>query len=159
MGGVYLLLGSNLGDRMKNLSDARHSIGSVVRSSAVYATAAWGNTFQPDFLNQAVEIDGDRAPGDLLKRIAEIESSMGRQRIEKWGPRIIDIDIALYHDHVIHTNDLIVPHPEIQNRRFALEPLCELSPDMVHPVLMKTIRQLLEECKDPLPVTRLPHQH
>jgi len=155
-GDILLLLGSNLGNRLSNLKEARRQLGTVVASSSIYETAAWGNPNQGSFLNQVVEIDTDLSPEDLLKKIKDIEITMGRHRIEKWGPRIIDIDILFYNDTSINTPDLIIPHPEIQNRRFTLVPLLELT-NMVHPVLKKTIGQLLEECKDPLPVTRLPH--
>lgn len=155
-GGIYLLLGSNLGDRLNNLWKARTRTGSVLQSSPVFVTAAWGNLQQPQFYNQAVEIDSDLPPDVLLRHLLDIEAGMGRERTEKWGSRIIDIDILFYRDQIIDTKHLIVPHPEIQNRRFALEPMHEISPELVHPVLKKTIRQLLEECRDPLEVKRLP---
>lgn len=151
---MFLLLGSNLGDRLHNLEEAKRQLGKIVASSSVYETAAWGNINQGSFLNQVVEIESNQAPEDILKRIQDIEISMGRERLEKWGPRIIDIDILLDDDVVVNTPHLTIPHPEIQNRRFTLIPLFELT-NMVHPVLKKTISQLLEECKDPLPVTRL----
>jgi len=156
-GGIYLLLGSNLGDRLKNLSEARNRIGSVLQSSAIYATAAWGKTEQPDFFNQAIEIKSVLDPEALLQRILDLEIDMGRVRTEKWGPRTIDIDILFYGDIVIDTKDLTIPHPEIQNRKFALEPLAEIT-NMTHPIFKKTIRVLLDECTDAGKVTRLPHQ-
>jgi 2-amino-4-hydroxy-6-hydroxymethyldihydropteridine diphosphokinase len=107
-------------------------------------------------LNQVVEINTPLSPEDLLEKILYIELAMGRVRIEKWGPRLIDIDILSYRDKIINTPKLVIPHPEIQNRRFTLEPLCELAPKLK--ISGKTVEQLLKECKDPLPVTRLPHQ-
>jgi 2-amino-4-hydroxy-6-hydroxymethyldihydropteridine diphosphokinase len=154
---MFLLLGSNLGDRLANLDEAKRQLGNVVASSSVYETAAWGNTNQGSFLNQVVQIDSKLSPENLLKRIQDIETSMGRKRLEKWGPRLIDIDILFYGNQIINSDNLIVPHPEIQNRRFALTPLAEIAPSFLHPVLKKTISTLLKECKDPLPVTRLQH--
>src|SRR6185436_6651877 len=106
-GGIFLLLGSNLGDRLRNLSEARTKIGALVRSSSIYVTAAWGNTNQPDFLNQVIEIHTSLLPEDLLRSILDIEKAMGRKREEKWGSRTIDIDILLYKDIVLKTPDLI----------------------------------------------------
>ena len=152
---MFLLLGSNLGDRLANLDEAKRQLGNIVATSSVYETAAWGNTNQGSFLNQVVQINAKLYPEDLLKKIQDIEIGMGRRRVEKWGPRIIDIDILFYKDLVINTPDLVIPHPEIQNRRFTLVPLLELT-NMVHPVLKKTISELLDECNDLLPVTRWP---
>src|ERR1044071_8642758 len=148
---MFLLLGSNLGDRLANLDEAKRQLGNIVATSSVYETAAWGNTNQGSFLNQVVQINAKLYPEDLLKKIQDIEIGMGRRRVEKWGPRIIDIDILFYKDLVINTPDLVIPHPEIQNRRFTLIPLLELT-NMVHPVLKKTISELLDECNDLLPV-------
>lgn len=155
-GGIYLLLGSNLGDRLENLVDARSRMGAL-RSSHIYVTAAWGNEEQPEFLNQVIEIDTRLTPHELLQKVLETESEMGRVRTDKWGPRVIDIDILFYRDIILKSPDLVIPHPEIQNRRFTLVPLHDLT-NKVHPVLNKTIEELLEECKDPLEVKRLRHQ-
>jgi 2-amino-4-hydroxy-6-hydroxymethyldihydropteridine diphosphokinase len=155
-GGIYLLLGSNMGDRLHHLKEATDRLGDIVMSSSVYVTAAWGKKDQPDFYNQVIEVDSVLAPADLLKKIQKIEVDMGRKRIEKWGPRTIDIDILFYRNIIVSKDDLVIPHPEIQNRRFTLIPLRELT-NRIHPVLKKTISQLLEECKDPLQVTRLQH--
>jgi len=152
-GGIFLLLGSNLGDKLSNLEEAKNRIGSVIRSSSVYATGAWGKTEQPEFLNQVIEIKSHLSPQELLQKILDIEIAMGRVRIEKWGSRSIDIDILFYKNQVIDEANLKVPHPEIRNRRFTLEPLNELAPDLI--IQDKTVHQLLEECKDPLPVKRL----
>jgi len=149
--GVYLLLGSNLGEREKNLSDARDSIqhiGSLLAVSSIYQTEAWGQREQPDFLNQVVQIDFKKSPRELLLNILTIETNMGRVRTEKWGPRIIDIDILFLDDLIINEPDLIIPHPQLHLRRFTLLPLAELVPDLIHPVLHKSCAQLLEECTD-----------
>jgi len=156
-GGIYLLLGSNMDDRKSNLEEAKMQLGGVIASSSIYITAAWGNEKQPDFYNQVIKIDSRLSPQALLEDILKVEKNIGRVRLEKWGPRIIDIDILFYKADIINTSTLTIPHPEIQNRRFALTPLAELAPSLVHPVLKKTIVQLLEECKDPLPVKRLQH--
>jgi 2-amino-4-hydroxy-6-hydroxymethyldihydropteridine diphosphokinase len=152
--GIFLLLGSNLGDKLDNLKRAREHLGEVFRTSAVYETGAWGNTDQPDFLNQVIEIGSPLAPAALLEKVLRIEKELGRIRLERWGSRLIDIDILLYGNKIVESANLIVPHPELPNRRFALTPLAEIAPSFLHPVLRKTIAQLLEECKDPLPVTR-----
>lgn len=156
--GIYLLLGSNLGDRLKNLSDAKAGIGSVIKESPIYITAAWGKEDQPEFYNQAIQVQTRLSPEELLRKVLAIESEMGRIRKERWGERLIDIDILFYNDAVIDKDFLRVPHPEIQNRRFALAPLNDIAPSMLHPTINKTIGQLLEECPDPLPATRLLHR-
>lgn len=156
---AFLLLGSNLDDRKKNLVSAAERIGltcgKIVRNSGIYQTAPWGKQDQPDFYNQAIEIATGLSARQLLKSILEIEASLGRRRAEKYGPRIIDIDILLFNDEIIDRPSLKIPHPELQNRRFALEPLAEISPSLVHPLLKKTIHRLLLECSDPLAVKKL----
>lgn len=156
---IYLLLGSNQGDRLTNLKEARQllneRIGGLVRSSSLYLTAAWGDIEQPNFYNQVVEIKTGLFPAELLEHILEIELLLGRTRSEKWGPRLIDIDILYYSDLKLDTQTLVIPHPQIQNRRFALEPLTEIAPDFVHPILMATQQELLEKCNDRLAVTRI----
>jgi 2-amino-4-hydroxy-6-hydroxymethyldihydropteridine diphosphokinase len=161
-GGIFLLLGSNLGDREKNLSDAAKSIGtfaSVIRASSIYSTRDWGNTNQPDFLNQVIEIDTTLSALDLLNCTLKVEIGMGRARKEKWGPRTIDIDLLFYRDETIETGRLTVPHPEIQNRKFVLIPLRELAGDFVHPIFLKTISQLDDDCADTLEVKRWQPPH
>lgn len=153
-GGIFLLLGSNMGDRFHHLDEARKRMGGIVATSSIYVTAAWGNEKQPDFYNQVIEIDTSLTPAALLEKALSVEIELGRIRSEKWGPRVIDIDILLYKDEIIEQPNLVIPHPGIQNRRFTLVPLLELT-NKVHPVLKKTISELLDECKDPLPVTRL----
>lgn len=158
MNRAYLLTGGNLGDREKNLAKARYLIdqqcGSIFKQSSIYETGAWGKTDQPAFLNQALEIYTPLNPRQLIRRILKTEKLMGRVREEKYGPRIIDIDILMFNDEIHHYHFLNLPHPEMQNRRFALLPLAEIAPDLIHPVLKKTIVQLLEECPDDLPVKK-----
>ena len=123
--------------------------------SAVYETAAWGITEQPDFWNQVVVLETDLQPEPLLKAILAIEQSLGRERDLRWGARTLDVDILYYNEQIIETPALSVPHPQIANRRFTLAPLAEIAPDFVHPVLKITQLQLLDACTDPLPVRRL----
>lgn len=158
MNTAYLLTGGNLGDREKNLAAAKEHIhlqcGKIISASALYETAAWGKTDQPPFLNQALEIQTALNARQLMRRILKVEKLMGRERKEKYGPRIIDIDILLFNNERHNYPLLKLPHPEMQNRRFALLPLAEIAPGIVHPVLNKTIKKLLEECADELAVKK-----
>jgi 2-amino-4-hydroxy-6-hydroxymethyldihydropteridine diphosphokinase len=158
MNKTYLLLGSNMGNSRQQLQQAikliKKKIGRVSRQSKLYATAAWGNTNQPDFLNQVTVVETKLPATELIKNILSIETEMGRIRTVKNAPRIIDIDILFFNKEMIREKDLIVPHPEIQNRRFVLVPLNELSPRLKHPLLKKTIHQLLEGCPDTLDVKK-----
>ncbi|MBI1341336.1 MAG: 2-amino-4-hydroxy-6-hydroxymethyldihydropteridine diphosphokinase [Terrimonas sp.] len=156
MNKAYLLIGGNMGDREKNLEQARALIaaqcGSIHALSPLYVTAAWGMTSQPDFLNQALEVYTPFNARQLIRKILKIEKQMGRMRTEKYGPRIIDVDILLFNQEMHDMHFLKVPHPELQNRRFALLPLAAIAPGLLHPVLNKTIGQLLVECRDDLAV-------
>jgi 2-amino-4-hydroxy-6-hydroxymethyldihydropteridine diphosphokinase len=154
---AYLLLGSNLGDRHQRLRDAVTGItllGTIAQVSSIYRSAAWGNTDQPDFLNATVELETALGPRQLLEAILGIEESMGRIRKEKWGSRVIDIDILFYDGIVIREEGLIIPHPEIQNRRFTLAPLAEIAPALKHPLTGETIETLLAKCNDNLIVEK-----
>ncbi len=158
MNKTYLLLGSNMGNSQQQLLHAikliKKNIGKITRQSKLYATAAWGNTNQPDFLNQVIVVETKLSAAELIKTILSIEATMGRIRTKKNAPRIIDIDILFFNKEMIREKDLIIPHPEIQNRRFVLVPLNELVPGFKHPVLKKTIHQLLESCPDTLDVKK-----
>lgn len=159
MSTAYLLIGGNLGNREDNLSTAIKLIeehcGTLAKSSSIYETAAWGMTEQPTFLNRALEISTSFNARQLLRKILKIEKMMGRVRNEKLGPRTIDIDILLYENDVHDLPFLKIPHPELHNRRFALVPLAEINPELQHPVLKKTIAELLEECPDNLEVKKI----
>ena len=156
MDNVYLLIGGNLGNRVENLENALGLIssraGTIIRSSAIYETAPWGITDQKSFLNQALELDTTLPAEILLDILLEIERRLGRVRREKNGPRLIDIDILFYGSEIISSPTLTVPHPLLQERRFALAPLNNIGPDFIHPVLHKPVKQLLAECTDKLRV-------
>lgn len=158
MNTVYLSLGSNEGDRMQWLQKALMLLGDldgkIVKVSSVSETAAWGITDQPDFLNMAIEYETEETAAELLAGINDIESQLGRQRDVKWGPRTLDIDILLFNDEVINTPDLIIPHPYLQERLFTLMPLAELAPDYIHPILHKSISDLLAACSTDLIVKK-----
>jgi 2-amino-4-hydroxy-6-hydroxymethyldihydropteridine diphosphokinase len=153
---IIILLGSNLGDRLANLKQAIAAIASfskILQQSNIYQTAAWGNTDQADFLNQAIEIQTQQTAENLMHALLAIESQMGRVRLQKWEPRIIDLDIIFYESE-IHTTDFIqIPHPEMQNRAFVLKPLLDLIPNFEHPILKQSISQLWEKCPDQLEVS------
>lgn len=155
MNKAYLLLGSNEGNReewLERCLDMLSEHGNITALSAIYETEAWGLAEQPDFLNTAVCLETELDPTQLLAEIQQIEAALERQRTVKWGQRTLDIDIIFYNDDVIDQPDLVVPHPYLQDRGFALIPICELVPDYIHPVLQKSVTTLLEECADTLPV-------
>lgn len=157
--GIYLLLGSNMGNASKHLADAISFIGKlnlqINAVSSVYKTAAWGKTDQHPFLNQCLEISSTMSPEDLLKALLGIELEMGRVRIEKWAERIIDIDILYYSDLILSSEHLQVPHPYLHQRRFTLVPLSEIAPNFKHPQLQLSSMELLERCEDLLDVEKL----
>lgn len=158
MNRAYLLTGSNLGNKEENLAQATEMIsknaGIITSASSIYETAPWGHTDQPPFLNQALELSTALTARQLIRRILKTEKQMGRERKEKYGPRLIDIDILLFNDEKHNYPLLKVPHPEMQHRRFALTALAEIAGEVMHPVLLKTISSLLNECTDPLEVKK-----
>lgn len=155
---AYLLIGGNLGDRYAYLSQAVKLIGQacgkVVQTSSIFETAAWGKTDQPAFYNQALLLQTSLTPENLMQQLLAIEEQMGRKRTEKLGPRIIDLDILLVDSVVLTTDLLTLPHPALPYRRFALLPLKEIAPLLMHPVLHQNISQLLDACTDKLDVQK-----
>ena len=137
MNKAYLLIGGNMGDRLANLQNAQiaiqDQIGSIILSSSIYETAAWGLEDQPSFLNQALIIETNYTAQEVLKKLLDIEQSMGRIRQQPLGPRIIDLDIIFFNDQIIHTENLTIPHPQMQKRNFVLTPLNEITPEFIHP--------------------------
>jgi 2-amino-4-hydroxy-6-hydroxymethyldihydropteridine diphosphokinase len=158
MQSVFLLLGSNLGDRRLFLETAADRInaiaGQVLRKSAIYETQSWGKSNAPDYLNQVLLVQSDLPAKQLLDVLLEIEQELGRRREERYGSRTIDIDILFYGQDIISESNLNVPHPELHKRRFTLEPLAEIAPYFMHPTLKKNILELKTELIDDLHVKR-----
>lgn len=156
---AYLLTGSNLNDRESFLSFAENQIeekaGTICRKSAIYETEPWGVSGQDWYLNQALHIKTTLTPMDLLKITKEIERDAGRKEKSNLKPRVLDIDILFYNDLVIESDELTIPHPRLDLRKFTLIPLQEIAPDLLHPVLKQTIDQLLETSADELEVRKL----
>lgn len=159
MATVFLVLGSNLGNSIDFLEKAsmllQEQVGKVIASSARYQTAAWGKTDQPDFINQVLKLETDLSPSEVLATILGIERQLGRERAEKWGSRTIDIDILFYDQEVVTTPELQIPHPYLQERAFTLIPLAEIQPEFMHPILKKTVSELLDELESQLEVKKL----
>ena len=146
---VYLALGSNLDDRLANLKQAVASLSpqmEVKAKSRVYETPPWGYTDQPMFLNQVIKADTYLEYESLLKHIKRLETALGRKPSFKNGPRLIDLDILFYDDLVLDTPSLVIPHPHAHERGFVLVPLNDIAPDLVHPTIKKTVRELLSLC-------------
>ena len=155
---AYLLTGGNLGNRAESLKNAvamiAENAGNVLQLSSLYETAAWGTKDQPDYLNQAMLVETGLSATALLHTLLAIEKQLGRLRQEKYDARIIDIDILFFNNDVVHTRELIIPHPHLQNRRFVLVPMAEIAPAFRHPLLQKNISELLTNCADPLDVKK-----
>ena len=154
MNGIYLLIGTNLGDRLANLRKAEQLLMEnrvkVLDESSVYETEPWGESDQAWFLNAVLQVETIKSPIDLLETCLSIEEKMGRVRKEKWKERIIDIDILYYADEILDEKELTIPHPGIPERKFTLIPLVELCPDERHPILELTQLELLSKCSDKL---------
>lgn len=145
---VYIALGSNVGCKRDNMAQAVQLIADlpatqVVKSSSLYETEPWGKTDQDEFLNQVIEIETALQPGKLLQELQNIEIKMGRQRKEKWGPRLIDLDILLYGNEVIDDPQLTIPHPYLRERLFVLVPLAEIGAELQFPDDGATIEEVL----------------
>jgi 2-amino-4-hydroxy-6-hydroxymethyldihydropteridine diphosphokinase len=156
---AYLLIGGNEGDRLTYLQEATRRIqypGSrLLQQSSIYETAAWGKTDQAPFLNQALTLETPLDAPTLMKQLLETEEQLGRVRSERYGSRTIDIDMLFFNEDIIQLPWLTVPHPEVARRRFALAPMDEIAPGYIHPVLQKTIHELLVSCPDTLEVKKL----
>jgi 2-amino-4-hydroxy-6-hydroxymethyldihydropteridine diphosphokinase len=145
---AYLALGSNIGDRLQNLRTATAALPPQVivrRASTIYETAPWGVLDQPDFLNQALEVETQLAPDELLAHLKEIEAILGREQTIRYGPRRIDLDILFYDDLVLDKAGLQVPHPRLHERTFVLVPLADLAPDLRHPQTGQTVQEMLAQ--------------
>lgn len=156
---ITLSLGSNEGNSKLILENAcrllQSEIGKLASISAFYSTKPWGNPNQPDFLNNALILQTEFSPQECLLIIQKIEIELGRIRTEKWGKRTIDIDVLFYDNLTINEKNITIPHPEIENRNFVLQPLAEICPYFIHPILNKTIKELLLVCKDESEVIKL----
>ncbi len=157
---IYLLIGGNLEDRRKliNLAqkEIQKEIGRIQKESSVYETAAWGFESENNFLNQVLIISTEFSPTQVLEKCLKIESQLGRIRKSgQYASRTIDIDILFYNDEIIDLLDLKIPHIQLHNRRFTLEPLVEIAPDFIHPVMKKTMKELLQDCCDHSEVKKL----
>ena len=159
MNTAFLLIGGNLGNRAQHLAKARSLIhqrcGNIVKTSSLYETAAWGEVKQAAFLNQVLKIHTLLPAPRLLNCLLNAELKMGRVRRQKSGPRTIDIDLLFFNDDKIEIPGLVVPHPRLHQRKFVLEPMNEIAPDLLHPVFNKTISELLDDCQDELAVQKL----
>ncbi len=161
---TYLLLGTNMGNRFELIKNAqnliREKVGSISKnSSSIYETAAWGEENMADYLNQVLVVDTRLNPLQLLQKIHQIEQSLGRKREMMWGPRTMDIDILFYDQYICNTPRLTIPHPHIPKRRFVLTPLAEIDPTFIHPLLNKSIQNLLTHCEDKLSVKKYERVH
>ncbi len=144
---IFLCLGTNMGDRVRHLQDAIDSLPpavTVVQLSSIYETKPVGYTEQKEFLNQVLKAESGLPPFELLNHVKIIETKMGRTPTFRFGPRPIDLDILFYDDLVLETPKLTIPHPRLPDRAFALVPMVEIAPDWVHPVMQKTVREMLE---------------
>lgn len=156
---IYLLLGSNLGVREVYIKQAKqlieNELGVIQSASSLYETAAWGETNQPDFINQVILVNSSYSPRQVLERILAIEKQLDRTRTRKWAARTIDIDILFYNNECLNESDLIIPHPYLHLRNFTLIPLAEIAPHFYHPILGKTMRLLCQEVSNHLSVKKL----
>ena len=149
---VYLQLGSNIGDREQQLefaiSEIKEKVGDITNSSKVYESAPWRVDGQSNYLNQVIKIKTEIDAKSVLSAVLDIENDLGRKRIEKWGKRLIDIDIIFYNNEIIETAELCIPHKHMHERKFVLTPLNEIASDYLHPKYNKTVADLLVECND-----------
>jgi len=157
---VFISIGSNIGDRVENCLRAERLLASsgkaeVIRRSRLYETEPWGVKGQPAFINSVVEVATGLAPGELLAFLKSIEAGIGRTPSPRWGERVIDLDILFYGGVVVSEDGLSVPHPRLHERAFVLAPLADIAPDFIHPVLNKSVKEMLAGLKDAGWVRRL----
>jgi 2-amino-4-hydroxy-6-hydroxymethyldihydropteridine diphosphokinase len=150
---AYIGIGSNLGDKVYQCETAISDIlradqNKLLAKSSLFKTKPIGYTSQDWFVNSVIKIETDLKPLDLLRLLKDIESRLGREKTFRWGPRVIDLDILLFDEEEIEMEGLQIPHPRLQERQFVLIPLAEIDPEVIHPVLKKTIRELLENIKE-----------
>lgn len=159
MNGIYFIIGGNLGDRLALIEECKQKIkkilGPILRSSSIYESESWGETNNPNYLNQVLFIESKFSAKEVLEKALEIEKELGRTRDKKWESRLIDIDILFFNNEIIEEKNLKIPHPHLQNRKFVLVPLNEIASEFVHPVLKTTISNLLDNCNDNLKVSNL----
>lgn len=153
---IFLHLGSNIGKRLAYIEKAialiQQLIGTIIATSNIYETAAWGKQNQASFLNQAIQLNSTLSPIEVLDKIHFIENLLGRTRSQKWAARTIDIDILFYNHDIINSDRLIIPHQYLQDRQFVLVPMLDIAPDWNHPVLNQSIAKLQANCKDKMKV-------
>jgi 2-amino-4-hydroxy-6-hydroxymethyldihydropteridine diphosphokinase len=157
---VFLGIGGNIGNKADNFNKVytliKNELGEIVKSSSVYETPPWGFSADENFWNQVLLVETELSPDELLRKIAEIENQFGRKReIGKYNSREMDMDILYYDDIFIESENLIIPHPRIQHRKFVLVPLNEIAPDFKHPLLRLTSFQMLEICRDQSVILKL----
>ncbi|AFL84470.1 2-amino-4-hydroxy-6-hydroxymethyldihydropteridine pyrophosphokinase [Belliella baltica DSM 15883] len=149
---IILIIGGNIGDRLSLITQAKQlleeKIGKVSLISSLYETEAWGGNSKGNYLNQILVLESPLAADEVLDKALQIEKVLGRQRDIKWGNRTMDIDILYYGDEIIDSPNLKIPHPYLHLRRFVLEPLAEVVPNLVHPILNLTSTELLQNCQD-----------
>lgn len=159
MNTAHLLLGANLGDPVQQIHAAvaliAEFLGEVITQSALYRSSAWGVSDQPDFYNQVLILHTAHSAEETLTICQSIENKLGRVRLQKWGARVMDIDILYFNNETIRSQHLQVPHPYLHLRRFTLLPLCEVAPQYIHPVMGISNFDLLEQCPDTLPVIKM----
>lgn len=151
MNKVYIAFGSNLGDSMKIIDKALNLIENngmnIIKKSKIYETKPYGYTNQPNFINGVILVDTEMGCRKILEKLLSIEEELGRVREIHWGPRVIDLDIIFYNNEIYNEENLIVPHPDMQNRDFVLKPMNDICPEYVHPILLRSIGELLKELK------------
>ena len=156
---AYISLGGNIGNTLNIFQNAllaiEKKLGKIIQKSSIYQTAAWGKEDQNDFLNQVILIETSFDAKKLLDSLLTIELLFERKRIERWGPRTLDLDLLSFDNQIENSESLVLPHPRIQERKFILVPLNELNPNWIHPILQKSASELVNACTDQLKVKKI----